>query len=170
MCTARCRLREKRLVSRKDLGVESNPRERAVRVSYHRTFPGRGRGTLPRWCNRLNRTVAIRNGRRRSGCSIRLLVTLTYMRRNRCRKSCRNIRDFAADSQPRDIGHHAAHQKSARAVTFPPQEPGRTMPVPRRRTLLPCWSWAAHSGAILRQAQDHRPERPGCLHPAEKLA
>src|SRR6266496_4896090 len=45
----------------------------------------------------------------------------------------RNIRDFAADSQPRDIGHHAAHQESARAVRSHRRGPGRTMPVPRRR-------------------------------------
>ena len=32
-------------------------------------------------------------------------------------------------------------------------------------TLLECWSWKDHPELDLRQAQDHRAERPGCLHP-----
>ena len=32
-------------------------------------------------------------------------------------------------------------------------------------TLLECWSWKGHPELDLRQAQDHRSERPGRLHP-----
>ena len=37
-------------------------------------------------------------------------------------------------------------------------------------TLLECWSWKGHPELDLRQAQDHRSERPGRLHPSGTLA
>src|SRR6266498_1935540 len=66
------RLREKRLVSRKDLGVESNPRETSRPCIIPQDFPGTRSWNSARWCTRLRPDLAIRNGRRRSGCSIRL--------------------------------------------------------------------------------------------------
>src|SRR6266536_5864586 len=66
------RLREKRLVSRKDLGVESNPRETSRPCIIPQDFPGTRSWNSARWCTRLRPDLAIRNGRHRSGCSIRL--------------------------------------------------------------------------------------------------
>src|SRR6266567_365617 len=66
------RLREKRLVSRKDLGVESNLRETSRPCIIPQDFPGTRSWNSARWCTRLRPDLAIRNGRRRSGCSIRL--------------------------------------------------------------------------------------------------
>ena len=92
-----------------------------------------------------------------------VVVSLTYLRRNRVQaRTGRDLRSVPVHDQPGD--HRADPDAGQGASRLRPggRRPRRDTQYIVDGTLLPCWSWAG-TGAVLRQAQDHRQERASRL-------
>ena len=133
---------------------------------YHTT--GFTKAEVTELCERIE-SAGLAPGMRRwppiLGLRNAVVVTLTYLRRNRVQAE---IAEACGVSQP-------TISRAISAVTpllikalsdFVPladELAGGTYYI-IDGTLLPCWSWRAHPGTVVRQAQGHGPESTSRLH------
>ena len=96
------------------------------------------------------------------------VIALTYMRHNRVQCELGETYDVSQPTISRAITVLTPLLKKVSQKYVPTAEELDTLSLyVVDGALLPCWSWASHPlppGAVLRQAQDHRHERPGRVH------
>ena len=105
-------------------------------------------------------------GARVLGLFLCVRLTLTYLRHNPCQELLAEAYCVWQATVSRVIAAYTpliAHALSDQVPVVEDLDPTAQLIIDG--TLLECWSWADHPELDLRQAQDHRSERPGCLHP-----
>ena len=93
-------------------------------------------------------------------------LTLTYLRHNPCQELLAEVYCVSQATVSRVIAAYTPLIAQALQACVPTVEDlDPTAQLIIDGTLLECWSWKDHPELDLRQAQDHRSERPGRLHP-----
>ena len=105
-------------------------------------------------------------GARVLGLFLCVRLTLTYLRHNPCQELLAEAYNVSQATVSRVIAAYTPLIAACLNGSVPTVEDlDPTTQLIIDGTLLECWSWKDHLELDLRQAQDHRSERPGRLHP-----